>query len=98
MYLNLGAWGAATVPMVADVATLEPQVAANTAEAAMFECMRPPGSQLIHCTMQWYILSVMPDRMRISPMSTNRGMAIRIGSVLVFQMISPMARTSGTGE
>jgi hypothetical protein len=36
--------GTATVPMVAAVATLDPEVAAKSEQAPMFECIRPPGS------------------------------------------------------
>ena len=37
-----------TVPIVAAVATLDPEVAANKAQAAMLECIRPPGSHETH--------------------------------------------------
>ena len=34
--------------IVAAVATLEPEVAANMAEVPMFACINPPGSQDSH--------------------------------------------------
>ena len=34
----------ATVPIVAEVATLEPDTAANTPQATMLEWVSPPGS------------------------------------------------------
>ena len=36
--------GNATVPIVAPVATLEPEIDANTAQLAMLVCRSPPGS------------------------------------------------------
>ena len=33
--------------MVAAVATLDPEIAENTAQAAMFVCNRPPGQRRI---------------------------------------------------
>src|SRR2546422_7080577 len=61
--------------MVAAVATLEPEVAANMAHAAMFECISPPGSQGTHSTSALYMRSAMPERSRISPSSTKNGIA-----------------------
>ena len=50
-YLRFWISGSATVPIVAAVATLEPEVAANMAQAPMLACIRPPGSQDSHCAM-----------------------------------------------
>ena len=84
--------------MVAAVATDEPEVAANRAQEPMLECMSPPDSQDSHCTMAAYMRSAMPERSRISPISTNSGMAISRNSMLFSQATSPSARNSGIGE
>ena len=57
----------ATVPMVAAVATLEPETAENNVQVPILECMRPPGSHDIQCIMAAYMRSAMPERSRISP-------------------------------
>ena len=85
------------VPMVAAVATDEPEVAANRADDPMFECIKPPGNQPSHLTMPSYMRSVMPARSRISPSNTNNGIATSRKSVPVCQTISPRARWSGMG-
>ena len=59
--------GSATVEIVAAVATDEPDTAENSAEAPMLVCSRPPGMRLSHWPSDWYILSVAPPRIRISP-------------------------------
>src|SRR6266568_1571135 len=84
--------------MVAAVATLEPEVAANIAQAAMLECISPPGSHGIHSTSALYIRSAIPERSRISPSSTKNGMATSRKLLDVPQAISPMANESGSGE
>ena len=55
---------------LAAVATLDPDGAPNTAQATIFECIRPPGSQENHCAMALYIFSAMPVRNMISPIMT----------------------------
>ena len=84
--------------MVAAVATLDPEVAANIAQAAMLECIRPPGSQGSHSTSALYIRSAMPERSRISPSSTKNGIATSRKLFDVSQTISPMASDSGSFE
>ena len=59
--------------MVAAVATDEPEVAANSAQEPTFECMRPPGSQDSRCASAPYMRSAMPERSRISPISSRPG-------------------------
>ncbi len=88
----------ATVPMVAAVATLDPEVAANIAQAAIFECIRPPGSQGIHSTSALYMRSAMPERSRISPSRTKNGIATSRKLLDVDQLTSPMASASGSFE
>src|SRR5690606_33244764 len=88
--------GIATVPTVAAVATLEPDVAENSALAPMLACIRPPGSQDSHKLMALYIFSAIPDRKRISPSRMNNGMATIRNSVLVDQETSPRAWVSGS--
>ena len=79
---------------MAAVATDEPQVAASTAHEPILACMLPPGSQASHCDMALYIFSAMPARSRISPSMTNIGTATRIASMLLSQVVSPMAMSS----
>src|SRR5690554_1302583 len=84
-----------TVPMVAVVATLDPEVAANNAQEKMLVCIRPPGTLPTHRLTDLYISSVIPDRSRISPIMIKRGIATRTNSVLALQVISPSASISG---
>ena len=86
------------MPIVAAVATLEPEVAANRAQAPMLECIRPPGSQESHCRIESYIPVAIPERNRISPSRINNGMATRVYSVPVDHITIPMALESGIGE
>jgi len=51
LYFRFSICGRATVPMVAAVATDEPEVAANMAHAPMLACISPPGSQESHWAM-----------------------------------------------
>src|SRR3546814_10619143 len=67
--------------MVAAVATLDPETAANIVQVPMLECIRPPGSQDSHWLMAPYMRSAMPDRSSSSPSSTNSGIANRMKSV-----------------
>src|SRR6056300_87652 len=67
--------GYETVPTVAAVATLEPEVAAKIALEAIFACIKPPGSQDIHFVTAAYILCETPDRRMISPNKMNIGTA-----------------------
>jgi hypothetical protein len=73
-------------------------VAANIAQAAMFECISPPGSHGIHSTSAAYIRSAMPDRSRISPSITKNGIATSRKLFDVAQAISPIAKDSGRRE
>ena len=61
--------------MVAAVATLDPEIAENTAQAAMFVCSRPPGQRRIQTLSARYSWSDRPDRSRISPIRRNSGTA-----------------------
>ena len=60
--------GIATVPIVAAVATADPELAENTAQKPILAFINPPGSQDSHCRMASYMRSAMPARIRISPM------------------------------
>jgi hypothetical protein len=84
--------------MVAAVATLEPEVAANIAHAAMFECINPPGSHGIHNTRALYMRSAMPERSSTSPSSTNNGIATSRKLFDVAHAISPSASDNGNLE
>ncbi len=80
------------MPIVAAVATLEPETAANSVQVPMFECISPPGSHDSQCVIAAYIRSAIPERSRISPSSTNSGMANRMKLVEVDHAVSPCAR------
>ena len=41
-------YGSATAPIVAAVATLEPEIAENTLQDMMFVCSNPPGTRWNH--------------------------------------------------
>ena len=84
--------------MVAAVAALEPQVAANSVQAPILECMMPPGSHDSQWIMAPYIRSASPERNRISPNMTNNGMLMSRKPLLDVQATSPMARESGSVE
>ena len=84
--------------MVAAVATLEPEVAANMAQAAIFECISPPGSHGTHSTSALYMRSAIPERSRISPSSTKNGIATSRKLLDVAQATSPIASVSGSLE
>ena len=79
------------VPIVATVATVEPEVAANMAQVPMLACMSPPGSQESHWIIDAYILSEMPERSKSSPIRMKSGIAIRTKLVLWAQNTSPKA-------
>ena len=66
-YLRRRNEGSATVAMVAAVDTDEPDTAENSAEAPTLVCSRPPGNRPSHSAIAPYILSVAPERTRISP-------------------------------
>ncbi len=59
--------GRATVAIVAAVETEEPETAEKSAEAPMLVCSNPPGSRPSQSASELYILSVAPERTRISP-------------------------------
>ena len=62
--------------MVAAVATLEPEVAAKRALAAIFVCSSRPGMRVIHMASVWYMRSVIPERISSSPSRMKSGMEI----------------------
>ena len=88
----------ATVPIVAAVATLEPDVAANIAHAAILACISPPGIHGIHNTKALYILPAIPERRSISPRRTKNGIATSRKLFDVAQVISPIATVNGSFE
>ena len=88
-------FGIATVPMVAAVATDEPEVAAKMALAAMLVWIRRPGTFANHGASAVNSRSLMPERCISSPIMMNMGAAIRMKSFDVFQASSPSAPVSG---
>ena len=97
-YPYFSSWGMATVPMVAAVAALDPDVAANRAQAPTLECIRPPGSQLTHWVTAEYMRSAMPARSRISPSRMNSGTVRNRKVAVEVHASSPMPRLSGMKE
>ena len=89
--------GIDTVPIVAAVATLDPEVAAKSAQAPMLACIVPPGSQDSHSTSAAYIRSATPERTSISPRSTKNGIATSVSEAMLCQATSPSIRSSGMG-
>ena len=87
--------GIATVPMVAAVATDDPEVAAKMALAAMLVWIRRPGIRANHGASALNRRSLMPERCISSPIMMNIGAAIRMKSFDVFQASSPSAPVSG---
>ena len=65
------------VPIVAAVATDEPEVAANSAQLPMLVCSRPPGRRPSQADSAMYMRSAMPERNSSSPKSTNSGIEVR---------------------
>ena len=90
--------GMETVPIVAAVAMLEPEVAANTAQAATLVCISPPGMRPTQRSSASNIDSVTPERSSNSPIRMNIGMATKMKSALELQATSPKPRSSGKGE
>ncbi len=88
----------ATVPTVAAVATLEPEVAENKVDAPMLACIKPPGNHDSHRLIALYMRSAKPARSSTSPSMMNSGIATSRNSLFELQEISPMARVSGNIE
>ena len=86
------------MPTVAAVATLEPEVAANRPQAAIFECISPPGSHDTHLIRAPYMRSAKPERNSISPSRMNKGTDTSKNSLLADQVTSPIARVNGNCE
>ena len=75
---------------MAEVATLEPEVAANSAQVAMLVCSRPPGNHCSQAASALYMRSATPLRVRISPSRMNSGMATSRNSFIVLHMVLPI--------
>ncbi|MNT31584.1 hypothetical protein D3C72_1674270 [compost metagenome] len=90
--------GRASVEIVAAVATLEPLVAENRADAPMLAFINPPGSHDTHLDTAPYIWPATPELTSSSPINTYSGMATRRNSELEPHASSPMAFTSDSGE
>ena len=84
--------------MVAEVATLEPEQAANTAQEAMLVCSRPPGRNTSQRDSAPYIRSPIPERSISSPISRNSGTATRMKLVLLSQALLPRMFHRGASE
>ena len=88
----------ATVPTVAAVATLEPDVAENSVDAPMLACISPPGSHDSHRLIAPYMRSAKPARSSTSPSMMNSGIATSRNSLFELHDSSPMARQRQHGE
>lgn len=87
--------GSATVPMVAAVATEDPEIAAKIEHAPMLECSRPPGKGASQSDKVRYIRSVTPARTRISPSRMNKGMQVRMKSLSTPHIVLPKDMSVG---
>src|SRR5918999_4041260 len=88
----------ATEPMVAAVAALDPETAANIAQAAILECRSPLGNGPSQAEIVRYMRSEMPLRTRISPIMMKSGTATSTKLLFVFQAICPSISHSGRSE
>ena len=95
LYPPLSMLGIATVPMVAAVATEEPDVAAKIALAAMFVWISRPGMRANQGVSAENSRSLRPERCISSPIMMNIGAAIRMKSFEEFHASSPSAPTIG---
>ena len=84
--------GSATVPIVAAVATDEPETEAKRPQAPIFVCSNPPGNTLNQSASPSYMRLVMPLRSSNSPNSTNKGIAVSRKSFITAQRFVPKAR------
>src|SRR5436190_9225232 len=94
-YLRARSAGNATVPIVAAVATDDPDVAANKAQQPMLVCKRPPGKRPSHAASVTYILSAMPLRSSSSPSKMNNGIAVSRFSFCTPQTTEAMESMNG---
>ena len=86
--------GIRIVPIASAVATLEPQIAANSVQATTVTNPSDPGSPPSHAAARFTSASAMPpNRMNVAAI-TNSGSAIRVGE-LSSLMTSCAAPTSG---
>ena len=89
-------FGIATVPIVAALASEDPEVAANTALEAMLVWMSCPGTRANHGASAVNNRSEMPERCINSPIMMNIGAAIRTKSLEWLHASSPAAPVNGT--
>ena len=87
--------GIATVPMVAAVATDEPETAANRVLEAMLVWRSPPGNQRNQSVRARYMPSATPERTSSSPSRMNSGIAVRMKSLSTPQVWSPKTISVG---
>ena len=84
------------LPTVAQVAADEPEMAANTIEAATFTCSRRPGSGDIQGASPRNMYSEIRERNNTSPIQINSGKAVKVQAVTepntVVAMASPGSR------
>ena len=95
-YLRWCSEGSATVPMVAAVATDEPEVAANSAQHAILVCSSPPGRRDSQAAIAPYMRSAMPLRSSSSPSRMNSGAAVSRLSLRTPHNIAPVVDRKGT--
>ena len=86
----LAKYGSATEPIVAAVATLDPDTAENTPHDTMLVWSSPPGMRWRKRFSARYSFSDSPARSMISPISRKSGIATSRKFELGFQSIWPM--------
>src|SRR5262249_21161261 len=98
LYLCLSISPIATTPIVAAVATLDPDTEPNNAHAPTLEGISPPGKHDSHCISEEYIRSAIPPRHRISPNMMYDAIAVRMKLLVVDHVSSPIMRVNGIEE
>ena len=88
-YFLLESSGIAIVPIVAVVATEDPDTEANKPDANIFVWKSFPGKKLINFERELYILSVIELLINNSPSKMNKGIAVRIKLFKVLQAVLP---------
>ena len=77
-YFLLESSGSAIVPIVAVVATEDPDTEANKPDASIFVWKSFPGKKVINFESELYILWVMELLINNSPSKINKGIAVKI--------------------
>ena len=86
------------MPIVAQVAALEPETAAKIVQPMMFVCSRRPGSRESHGASPLNMSSESLVRKRISPIQTKSGSAVSVHDESEPQIVTAIASPTGRAE